>query len=410
MKDAYSFDDDAESLDISYRSMEQAYRNIYQRCGLSAIMVEADSGAIGGKDSHEFILPAESGEDTIISCSACDYAANSEKAESAKPPMPIEEPLPLEEVATPGATTIATLCDFLGVPESRTLKAVFYKADDDVVFVVLRGDLEVNEVKLRNLLGCNELRLATDEEVTQAGIVAGFASPMGLKGVKRIADDSIRLGSNFVAGANREGYHAKNVNHPRDFQVDESADIALAEAGHGCPRCEGVLIETRGIEVGHIFKLGTFYSERLGAYYLDEEGRHQPIIMGCYGIGTGRLLAAAIEQHHDDKGIIFPSPIAPYLVHLVVLNVDNGPVREAADALYKALWHNKIETLYDDRVESPGVKFNDADLLGLPLRIVVSPRTLKKGSAELKLRREQEAALVSLDEVLTRAKEIISGQ
>ena len=408
MKDAYSFDSDEESFDKSYQTMTQTYWDIYRRCGLSVIIVEADSGAIGGKDSHEFVLPAPAGEDTIISCSACDYAANAEKAEFARSPAPIEEPLPIEDVATPGIKTIAGLAAFLGIPEEKTLKAVFYMADDKVVFVVLRGDLDVNEIKLKNLLHANDLRLATDEEVEAAGLVAGFASPVGLEGVKRIADDSIQAGGNFVAGANREGYHIRNVNYPRDFQVGEMADIALVRVGYGCPHCDGVLEETRGIEVGHIFKLGTVYSARLGANYLAQDGKQYPIIMGCYGIGLGRLLAGTIEQHHDDKGIVFPVPVAPYHVHLVGLNLNNESVRETADDLYGQLWAAGIETLYDDRTESPGVKFNDADLLGLPLRIVVSPRNIKQGSAEFKLRSDEETTLVPLEEVMAKAREMLA--
>lgn len=407
MKDAYSFDADEEGFDKSYQAMAQAYRNIYRRCGATAVMVEADSGAIGGKDSHEFLLPTEAGEDTIITCPKCGYAANAEKADFVKPPAPIEEPLPLEDVATPGIKTIADLAAFLGIPESRTLKAVFYSADGRVVFVVLRGDLDVNEIKLKNLLRANDLRLATDEEVRGAGIVAGFASPIGLAGVMRVADDSIKLGSNFVAGANKEGYHVRNVNYPRDFQVDRIADIALAEAGYGCPRCDGVLEAVRGIEVGHIFKLGTIYSEKLGATYLGQDGKQRPIIMGCYGIGVGRLLAAVIEQHHDDKGIVFPVSIAPYHVYLVGLNLNTESVRQAADDLYERLWAAGVETLYDDRVESPGVKFNDADLLGLPLRIVVSPRTLKQGVVEMKLRSSDTATTAPMDEVVQRAREAL---
>jgi prolyl-tRNA synthetase len=252
------------------------------------------------------------------------------------------------------------------------------------------------------------LRLATDKETSEVGIVAGFASPIGLKGVTRIGDPSITMGANFVAGANREGYHARNVNYPRDFQVDELADIALARAGHGCPRCKGVLKETRGIEVGHIFKLGTVYSEKLGATYLAQDGKQYPVVMGCYGIGVGRLLAAAIEQHHDDKGIIFPPPIAPYHVHLVGLNMNTEVVKVAADSIYDALWKSGIETLYDDRIESPGVKFNDADLLGLPLRVVVSPRTLKQKAVEFKPRRSDEAQYIPQDAVVERTKQALA--
>ena len=399
MKDAYSFDADEEGLALSYERMFQAYRNIFQRCGLPALAVEADSGAIGGKDSQEFILPTEAGEDTILFCPACDYAANAERAASVPPPVPAEEELPLEEVATPGVKTIAELARYLDVPESKTLKAVFYSADGRIVFVTIRGDLEVNEVKLSNALHARDLRLATDEEVAQAGLVAGSASPVGLTGISTVADESIRSGSNFVVGANKPDYHLRNASYPRDFQVDLVTDIALAQEGEGCPKCGTALYSTRGIEVGHIFKLGTFFTERLGATYLDQESQQRPIIMGCYGIGVGRLLAAAIEQNHDDRGIIFPPPIAPYQVHLLSLNPENADVHQAAEELYQRLQDEGLEVLYDDREESAGVKFNDADLLGLPVRLVVSPRNLKENAVEVKGRREEKGRLVAAGEV-----------
>ena len=401
MKDAYSFHADEESLDRSYQTMAQAYRNIYRRCGLSAIMVEADSGAIGGKDSHEFILPTPSGEDTVITCPKCGYSANVEKASGYVPGAPTEPFLPMEMVSTPGVKTIAELSEYLNIPTDKTLKAVFYSADGEVVFVTIRGDLEVNEVKLKNALRANDLRLATEEEVAKAGLVAGSASPIGLDGIKRVADDSIRAGSDFAVGANVPDTHIANANYPRDFQVDILTDIARAQEGHACAHCGVPLESVRGIEVGHIFKLGTFFSETLGARYLDQEGQQQPIIMGCYGIGVGRLLAAAIEQNHDDKGVIFPAPIAPYQVHLVGLNLADATVVQAADDLYDRLWQKGIETLYDDRTEeAAGVKFNDADLLGLPVRLVVSPRTLRQDSVELKLRGEKEATHYTMDEIV----------
>ena len=401
MKDAYTFDADEESLERSYQTMAQAYRNIYQRCGLPALMVEADSGAIGGKDSHEFILPSPSGEDTVIVCTKCGYAANSEKASGSVLPVPVEPPLPMEEVSTPGVKTIAELCDYLGIPRHKTLKAVFYSADGELVFVTIRGDLEVNEVKLKNALHCANLRLASEEEVARVGLVAGSASPIGLENIRRVADESIRLGSNFAVGANVPDTHIRNANYPRDFQVDILAEIALAQGGHGCVRCGEPLESTRGVEVGHIFKLGTFFSETLGAYYLDREGQRRPILMGCYGIGVGRLLAAAIEQNHDERGIIFPTPIAPYQAHMVGLNLADSSVAQAADELYQWLWERGIETLYDDRLEeAAGVKFNDADLLGLPVRLVVSPRALSRESVEVKGRSETEAKLVPVGEVV----------
>lgn len=406
MKDAYSFNADEESLDESYQAMAQAYRNIYRRCRLPVLMAEADSGAIGGKDSHEFLLPTPTGEDTVITCPACGYTANAEKAVGVYPPVESETEQPLTEVSTLGVKTIAELAAFMDVPESKTLKAVFYAADGEVVFVVLRGDLEVNEVKLKNALHCQELRLATDAEVRAAGLVAGSASPIGIANLQRIADPSITGGNNFVVGANRPDTHYRNANYPRDFQVDLLTDLALAQPGQLCPQCGGILESTRGVEVGHIFKLGTFYSETLGALYLDNAGQQQPIIMGCYGIGVGRLLAAAIEQNHDDQGIIFPTAIAPYQAHLVGLNLTDAAVSAAADTLYQQLWDAGIETLYDDRPDAAaGVKLNDADLLGLPLRLVVSPRNLRNNAVELKGRAETAADLVELANLLPAARE-----
>ena len=406
MKDAYSFNADEESLDESYQAMARAYRNIYRRCSLPVLMAEADSGAIGGKDSHEFLLPTPTGEDTVITCPACGYTANAEKAVGVYPAVATETEQPLTEVSTSGVKTIAELAAFLDVPEAKTLKAVFYAADGEVVFAVLRGDLEVNEVKLKNALGCRELRLATDAEVRAAGLVAGSASPIGIANLKRVADPSINGGSNFVVGANRPDTHYRNANYPRDFAVDLLTDIALAQPGQLCPQCGGTLESTRGVEVGHIFKLGTFYSETLGALYLDRSGQQQPIIMGCYGIGVGRLLAAAIEQNHDDRGIIFPTAIAPYQAHLVGLNLTDAAVAAAADNLYQQLWDAGIETLYDDRPDAAaGVKLNDADLIGLPLRLVVSPRNLRNNAVELKGRADTESVMVELDDILTAARE-----
>ncbi|MCE2462675.1 MAG: proline--tRNA ligase [Dehalococcoidia bacterium] len=410
MKDAYSFDADEESLENSYQAMAQAYRNIYERCGLPALMVEADSGAIGGKDSHEFILPTPSGEDVVLTCPKCGYAANTEKAGGVVPPTQMEPPLAMEEVSTPGVKTIAGLSDYLGIPQSSTLKAVFYSADGDVVFATIRGDLDVNEVKLKNVLHCHDLRLASQEEVGAAGLVPGSASPIGLENMKRVADESIKSGSNFAVGANKSDAHIINANYPRDFQVDILTDISLTQEGHGCIRCGTPLEATRGVEVGHIFKLGTFFSETLGAYFLDREGQQRPIIMGCYGIGVGRLLAAAIEQNHDDQGIVFPMPIAPYQVHLVGLNLADAEVARAADDLYERLWQEGIETLYDDRRdEAAGVKFNDADLLGLPVRLVISPRNLRQDSVEVKERRDKEATMVPVGEVVGRIARLIKG-
>jgi prolyl-tRNA synthetase len=409
MKDLYSFDTDEEGLDKSYSKMLQAYRNIYTRCGLPSLLVEADSGAIGGKDSHEFMVVAEDGEDEIIYCDNCHYAANVEKAQSVKGKIEQGEPLAKEEVATPGAGSIEEVADFFKIPQSHTLKAVFYIADGKLVFVVIRGDIEVNEVKLKNALGCVDLRLATEAEVIEAGIVAGAASPIGIKGIKIIADDSITSGTNFVAGANKPETHLKNVNYPRDFKADLVTDIAQARAGEGCPKCGSKLLSTRGIEVGHIFKLGTFLSEKLGALFLDQSGISHPIIMGCYGIGLDRLLAAVIELNHDAQGIIWPMSITPYHVYLCPLHPENPEIAATAEKVYSELEAQGLEVLFDDRRESPGVKFNDADLLGIPIRVTISPRTLEKNSAEIKKRSEKEAELVPLEGIAKKLKALITG-
>jgi len=407
MKDLYSFDVDEAGLDESYRKMSQAYQNIYARCGLPTSIVEADSGAIGGKESHEFMVISETGEDEMVFCPDCGYSANVEKAQFAKDVIASEakqsrsegaakQSLPLEEIATPEQKTIEAVADFLGVPQEQTLKAVFYIADGKLIFVVIRGDLEVNETKLRNTLKCTELRLATEDEVQQTGIVVGFASPIGIKETKVIADDSITLGSNFITGANKPGYHFKNANYPRDFEVDITADIALAHHGDSCPKCGSNLSSTRGIEVGHIFKLGTFISEKLGASFLDQTGAYRSAVMGCYGIGLGRLLAAIVEQNHDDKGIIWPLSVAPYQAYLCLLHPDSPEIASAAEKAYQELENAGIEVLFDDRDESPGVKFNDVDLLGIPLRLTLSPRTLKNQSIEAKWRTEKETKLLPL--------------
>ncbi|MFC1934019.1 proline--tRNA ligase [Chloroflexota bacterium] len=408
MNDLYSFDADEEGLNQSYNKMLQAYQNIYARCGLPTLMVEADSGAIGGKDSHEFMLVTESGEDEIIYCPACKYAANADKAQSIKEKIEGGEPLPQEEVKTPGMASIEEVSGFLKMHPDRTLKAVFYIADGKLIFVVIRGNLEVNQIKLKNALDCSELRMATEAEVIEAGIVAGAASPVGISGIKIIADDSITSGTNFVAGANKPDTHLKNVNYPRDFKADLITDIARARAGDGCPNCGGKLLSTHGIEVGHTFKLGTFLSQTLGATFIDQDGVSHPIVMGCYGIGLGRLLATAIEQNHDDKGIIWPFAIAPFQIYLCPLYLENPQVATTAADLYAGLMTQGLEVLFDDRNESPGVKFNDADLLGIPIRVTVSPRALEKNSIEVKWRSEKESQLIPLDEAVTTLKELIT--
>ncbi|MFC1900635.1 proline--tRNA ligase [Chloroflexota bacterium] len=409
MKDMYSFDTDWDNLEISYDKMMQAYINICKRCGFSTLMVEADSGAIGGKESHEFVMITESGEDEIINCE-CGYAANVEKAEMNKGTYEGGEPLPAEEVSTPGKFSIEEVSGFLGVPEKGTLKAVFYIADDKFVFGVIRGDLDVNEIKLQNALKCIDLRMATEDEVIEAGVVPGAASPVGIDGIRIIADDSVESGTNFVAGANKPETHLKNVNYPRDFKADIITDIAKANTGDICSKCGKELQSSHGIEVGHIFKLGTFYSEKQGAEFIDQDGQSKPVIMGCYGIGPSRLLGAAVEQNHDDKGITWPLAIAPYQVYICPLYREDTEVEKIAEKLYMDLMEEGIEVMLDDREESPGVKFNDADLLGIPLRITVSPRSLDKNSIELKWRFEKESQLLEIDNALPNIKDLISGK
>ena len=391
MKDAYSCHADEADLDAFYPRIYDAYVKIFRRCGIDHVAVQADTGMMGGAISHEFMVLADVGEDTLIRCQGCGYSANVERAEFQRGEAAHEPMRPLEAVPTPEAPTIEAVAAYLGVPTSQTLKAVFYTtAQGELVFAVVRGDLSVNEVKLANLLGGTTLRPATEEELRAAGIVAGYASPVGLQRVRVVADPSIESGTNFVAGANRAGYHYVNVNYPRDFQASAVADIAQARAGLACPRCAGVLRESRGIEIGHLFKLGTRYSALVGATFLDQAGQTRPIVMGSYGIGTGRLVAAIVEQHHDEKGIIWPPAVAPFQVHLVGLNLDRPEIRQAADRLYQELQEAGLEVLYDDRDESAGVKFNDADLVGIPLRLTVSARTERTDSVEARLRWQAE--------------------
>jgi prolyl-tRNA synthetase len=432
MKDAYSFDLDDAGLDASYDAMFEAYRRIFARAGIPTVAAEADSGAIGGKGSQEFLFLTEAGEDTVLLCE-CGYAANAEKAEFVRPPAPAEEPLPVEEVATPGATTIEALAELLGVPTAKTAKAVFYMAvspDDRVeqVFAVLRGDLQVNEVKLANALagpgGPPQLRAMTDLEVRSAGLVAGYASPVGVAaGVRVVADLSIPDSPNLVAGANREGYHLRNVNYGRDWEAAIVADIALAEPGHRCARCsadgdgegsgEGghTLRAERAIELGHVFRLGRIYTEAFESSVLDEKGEQRVPTMGCYGIGIDRIMASAVEAHHDGDGIVWPASLAPYDVHLVALGASrDAEVGVEADALFDELRTAGLTVLYDDRDESPGVKFADAELMGLPLRLTVSSRNRKEGAVELQRRAGGEAEHVPRDAVVTRASELYAAE
>ena len=406
MKDLYSFDADAQGLDVSYRKMSDAYRAFFTRCGMRFVVIEADSGAIGGKDSQEFIAITEAGEDDAMICENGDYAANREKAEFVRTELPREQEATLEEVYTPGHTSIQDLATFLHIPTAKTMKVVCFVAEGKMIMAVVRGDLDVNDVKLTNTVyrtGINaaDMHLATDEELKAFGIVAGYTSPLD-KGndILIVADPSLKLGNNFVAGANKLDYHIKNVNYPRDFRVDIWEDIASAYEGATCIHCGGKLHAIRGTEVGHIFKLGTKYTELFDVTYLDDEGVARPILMGCYGIGIGRTMAAIVEQSHDDKGIIWPMSIAPYHVALVGLDLDKTETRETSETLYVALEAAGVEVLYDDRDERAGVKFNDADLIGLPIRAVISRRSLKNGGIEMKLRSESESRIVPLAEAV----------
>lgn len=402
MKDAYSFDPDWETLDESYDAMFEAYSRIFARAEVPAVPVEADSGAIGGKDSQEFIYLNENGEDDVLLCPACNYAANAEKATfRAEPPVPAE-PAPAQRVDTPGMTTIAELAVFLGVEERQTVKAVFYAADGEPVFVAIRGDLEVNETKLRNLLKAVELEAMDGGAVARAGLVAGSASPVGLEGIRVVADESATTAVNLVGGANEPDAHLRNLNYGRDWTASIVADIALAEAGHGCPNCEGKLELRSGMELGHVFKLGTSYAEALDVRFLDNAGARRHAVMGCYGIGIDRLLAAVLEANHDENGITWPASLAPFDVHVVVLGGDKPDVAEALTELEGALEAAGLEALVDDRDESPGAKFKDADLLGMPVRLTVSPRALGQGGIEMQGRASGEREIVPPGEVVGR--------
>ncbi len=407
MKDAYSVHADQADIDAFYPKMVQAYQNIYAACDVAAVAVDADPGMMGGKVSHEFMIISDSGEDTLFFSSDGSYAANAEQAKFDKgtaPPEPLAE---IEEVHTPNCKTIAQVADFLAVPQAKTVKAVFYMAENetkDFIFVVIRGDLQVNETKLSNALRGLTIRVATEEEIVAVGAVPGYATPIGLKkdlGKGRklviVADDSAVNFPNLVSGANKPEYHLKNSNANRDYQPDIVADIALAQEGDKCVGREAILQMRRGIEVGHCFKLGKRYSEPMGVTFLDENGKSQVPIMGSYGIGVGRLMAAIVEQHHDEHGIIWPSSVTPYQVHFVSLaKKADDPIGQQAEALYQELQAAGLEVLFDDRKESPGVKFADADLIGVPWRVTISDRSLKSGGVEVKQRQQLEKEIMPL--------------
>jgi len=386
MKDSYTLDADEAGLDRGYELHREAYVKIFQRLGLPTVIVGADVGIMGGSLAHEFMVINERGEDTLVICDACGYAANQQIAVVARPDPPTEEPLAAEEVATPAADTIASLAEQLGIGTDRTAKAMFYVTGDGrLVTAIVRGDFEVNETKLTNAVkAVGGLRPAHVEEIRAAGMEPGYASPIGAHDTVVVVDELAARSPNLVAGANKHGYHVLNANHGRDFTADLVVDITNAQAGDACPNCGKPVVLRQGIEVGNIFKLGTDFTKALGATYLAEDGSRQLVIMGSYGIGLGRNVACIVEEHHDDKGIVWPREVAPYPAHLVVLGAGKDPaVGEAAEGLYQRLTDAGVEILYDDRDESPGVKFTDAELLGMPTILTISTRSLAAGGVEV---------------------------
>ena len=399
MKDAYSFDRDEAGLDKSYQDMYDAYTNIFTRCGLNFLPVEADSGAIGGSGSHEFMVIADSGEAEIVFCTSCDYAANVEKAELFPLEAEEEAMLTKEEVVTPDCKTIADVCAYLKLPVDHSVKAVAYNSEKGLILCFVRGDHEVNEIKVINTCGVIDLEMATEEQLAAAGTVGGYMGPVGIdnKKVIVVVDATVMKMHNVCCGANKEGFHFINVNPDRDFTPTYVADIRLIQEGDPCPHCGGEVSKARGIEVGQVFKLFTKYSSALKATYLDENGKEQPMVMGCYGVGVSRTMAAAIEQNYDDNGIIWPIEIAPYHVLVVPVNTKDEASAAKAEEIYMQLKKVGLETVIDDRNERPGVKFKDADLIGYPLRVVVGPKTLTEGKLEVKIRKTGEIRYLPLD-------------
>jgi prolyl-tRNA synthetase len=422
MKDAYSFDRDQAGIDAFYPRIYQSYFNIFRRAGIDVVAVESDTGMMGGTMAHEFMALAAIGEDTLLLCDSCGYRANRQIATFRKSVAEEGQPQALEEVHTPEVTTIEALADFLQIPETMTAKAIFLMAEmnnaegklyEQFVFVVVRGDMELNETKLTNAIKARRLRPATVDEIRAIGAEPGYGSPVGIqrKQVLLVVDDLIPQSPNLVAGANRKDWHYRHVNYGRDYTADIVTDLVAAAEGSACPQCGAAMQSVRGVEVGNIFKLGTKYSKAMGAYYLDEKGEQQPIVMGSYGIGSGRLLACVIEHHHDEFGIRWPISIAPYQVILVSLATQRTPeVTTAADQIYQQLCAAGIEVLYDDRDERGGVKFNDADLLGIPLRLTIGGKGLAKGVVESKVRRTSESGEIALDGLVAGVQSLIAAE
>jgi prolyl-tRNA synthetase len=415
MKDAYSFDSDEKGVDESYKKMIEAYTRIFTRCGLKFKAVEAETGLIGGTFSHEFMVLAETGEETIVSCTRCSYAANIEKAEFQRQTRSGQTrekgpQRPVQKVLTPEKRTVEEVTQFLRVSPQDLVKTLIFESDKGCVAALVRGDHEISEKKLRAVWGSENIQLASEETVEQiTHAPKGFAGPIGLS-VPILADHDLREMVNFVTGANEKDAHLIHVNTGRDFQASQFVDIRKFSPGDLCPLCGKETRTDKGIEVGHTFKLGDKYSKAMGATFLDDQGKEKEIVMGCYGIGVGRTVAAAIEQSYDQNGIIFPMPIAPFQVLILPVNINIGLLKETAEQLYQSFLENGIEVLYDDREETPGVKFKDADLIGIPLRVTLGEKNLKKGLAEIKKRRTGEISLVKKEEVLSKIKEIIDHE
>ena len=408
MKDSYSLDATWEGLETQYRAHYQAYFNVFHRSGINVMAVTSDTGMMGGKVAHEYMYLTPIGEDTLLLCDSCGYAANRQVATFQRSEKEDWELLSTEEVETPGAETIAELSKFLNVSLSQTAKSVFLMATvgegedaiDMFVIAVIRGDMEINETKLVNAIHAREVWPANRKEIEEMGIVPGYGSPVGITGAKVIVDYSVVNTPNLISGANKVGFHLKNVNCERDYSADVVADIAAAAEGYGCPNCAEPMRASRGVEVGNIFQLGTKYTEALGSDFLDSEGKTQPVIMGSYGIGVGRLLACIAEENHDESGLVWPISVAPFQVMIVSLARKAGESQQTAEQIYNDLKGHDIEVLFDDRKENPGVKFKDADLIGIPIRLTVGDRGVKNGVIELKLRRDSEHREVAIEEIV----------
>lgn len=411
MKDLYSFDLDEAGLAKSYDLMYDAYNRVFTRCGLNFRPVEADSGAIGGKGSHEFMALAESGESAILYCDTCDWAATDEIAGREPLPVAAEEMLPIEKVDTPDCGTVEDVAKFLQVPTSRIVKTMYYQADDQLVIVLVRGDRRINEIKLQGLLGCNELTLAENAALEVHGQKVGYLGPVGVEGIRIVADSEVPLMFNVIVGANDGERHLLNVNYQRgDFRIDQVADLRYLEEGEQCPHCQGHLKLARGIEVGQIFKLHTKYSDSLHVVYAGEDGQEHPVVMGCYGIGIGRTLAAVVEQCNDADGIIWPMAVAPYQAVIIPVNDREPELKETAERIYSELGAAGVEVVLDDRQERAGVKFKDADLIGYPVRVTVGAKALARGNVEVRLRKNGEMQEIALEKLTDWLKDYIEAE